>query len=159
MGLVCLVCSLGSLTLQVGQIEKTLTIRHASLPQGAVVWLTVEGRHLLIRESVRLEAASHELLRDQGVARPDMEISLDSLEHEQRRLGPIRLISEPSSLLIQAGRLQWGWRKKATFQLEGSQVQLPTGLWDLDRDGPLELRSDGETYWFSAWSDQSVREE
>lgn len=155
LGLVCLVASLVSLTLQVGRVEKTLTIRHACLPQGTVVWLTVDGRHLLIREKARLEAASHELLRNQGVVRPDLEISLDSLEHEQRRLGPLRVISEPSSLLIQAGRLQWGWRRKAAFQLEGIQVQLPTGLWDLERDGPLEVRSDGQTFWFSSWSDQS----
>ncbi len=154
-GLVCLVASLMSLTVQVGQVEKTLIIRHVHLPQGTVAWLAVDGKHLLVSQNGRLEAASRELLRDQGVARADLEISLDSLEREQLQLGPLRVVSEPASLLIQAGRMQWGWRRRAAFQLEGTHVQLPTGLWDLERDGPLEVRSDGETFWFSAWSDQS----
>lgn len=153
LGLVCLVVSLVSLTFQVGQMEKTLTIRHAYLPQGAVVWLTVDGKHLLIRETARLEGSSRELLRDQGVARADLEISLDSLEREQAQLGPMRVISEPSSLLIQAGRMQWGWRRKASLQLEGSRVELPEGSWDLERDGPLQARSDGAALWYGAWSD------
>ncbi len=153
LGLVCLVFSLVSLTLQAGLVEKTLTIRHVYLPQGAVVWLTVDGKHLLIRETARLEVASRELLLDQGVARADLEISLDNLERDQRQFGPTRVISEPSSLLIQAGRMQWGWRSKASLQLEGSRVELPEGSWDLEKEGPLQARSDGTTLWYGAWSD------
>lgn len=155
LGLVCLVASLISLTLQAGQAHGDLIIRHVRLRQGTAVWMSVAGTHVLIGESQRVRSAMLGMLRDQGVARPDLVIGLDSLDESIRLVGPLKVISEPASLMIQYGQLQWCWRRNGAVRLEGARVELPRKAWNLERDGPLELWSDGRALRVRVWSDQA----
>lgn len=155
-GLVCLVAALISLTFQVGQRQDSLTIRHARLRQGTAVWMSVSGIHVLIGESERVSGPMLDMLHDQGVARADLLIGLDSLRLETRVLGPLKVVSQPDSLMIQYGRLQWCWRRNGSVRLEGARVELPHSSWDLEKNGPLELWSDGQVFRARAWSDQAI---
>lgn len=155
LGLVCLVAGLISLTLQAGQRQGGLIIRHVRLAQGTAVWMSVAGTHVLIGESQRVQGAMLGMLRDQGVARADLVIGLDNLEEGTRLVGPLKVISQPSSLMIQYGQLQWCWRRNGSVRLEGAWVELPRRAWNLETDGPLEIWSDGRALRFHAWSDQA----
>ena len=156
LGLVCLVASLVSLTLQVGRSQDSLIIRHVQLPQGVAVWMSIAGTHVLIGDSERVRGAMLDMLHDQGVARADLLIGLDSLAPDTRLCGPLQVISQPSSLVILYGRMRWSWRCQGTVRLEGGRVQTPRSLWELDRDGPLELETDGVRLWERDWSDQAT---
>lgn len=155
LGLVCLVAALTSLTLQTGRAQSSLIIRHARLPAGTAVWMSAHGKHVLIGENERVLKPARDMLLDQRVARADVVIGLDSLSESRQRIGPLSLVSEPDSLLIQYGRLRWCWRRNGSVRLEGAHVELPRGSWNLARDGPLELWCDGQSLDIRAWSDQA----